>query len=321
MARADLLVALVRAANSGDRSAFVSTLEALIAEERAKHHHRLAEELASCLAEPPQASLPSSTSFPSDLLVEVAPDRKLSDLVLRGTTSSTLDELVAEHHRADLLRSYGLEPRHRLLLVGQPGNGKTSVTECLAGELSVPLYTVRYEGVIGSYLGETTARLQRVFEHVRPRNCVLLFDEFDTIGKERGDEHETGEIKRVVSSLLLQMDHLPSRVVVVAATNHPELLDRAAWRRFELRIDLPPPTRAQIAELLSGFAAQHGIDLGRSPRTLADHLLGTSFAEIEGFAVSLLRRYVLALPDADMRAIADAQLAEIAERVEAPGGA
>lgn len=321
MARADLLVALVRAASSGDRGAFVRAVEALIAEERAKHHNRLAEELASCLAESPQGGLPSSTSFPSDLLVEIAPDRKLSDLVLRRTTSSTLDELVAEHHRADLLRSYGLEPRHRLLLVGQPGNGKTSVAECLAGELYVPLYAVRYEGVVGSYLGETTARLQRVFEHVRTRNCVLLFDEFDTIGKERGDEHETGEIKRVVSSLLLQIDHLPSRVLVVAATNHPELLDRAAWRRFELRIDLPPPTRAQIADLLSRFAAQHDVDLGRSPRTLADQLLGMSFAEIEDFAVSLLRRYVLALPDADMREIAAAQLAEAAERVAAPGGA
>lgn len=321
MARADLLVALVRAASSSDRGAFVRAVEALIAEERAKHHHRLAEELAGCLAESPQVDLPSSTSFPSDLLVEIVPDRKLSDLVLRHTTFRTLDTLVAEHHRADLLRSYGLEPRHRLLLVGQPGNGKTSVAECLAGELYVPLYSVRYEGVIGSYLGETTARLQRVFEHVRTRNCVLLFDEFDTVGKERGDEHETGEIKRVVSSLLLQIDHLPSRVLVVAATNHPELLDRAAWRRFELRIDLPPPTRAQIGELLSRFAAQHDVDLGRSPRTLADHLLGMSFAEIDDFAVSLLRRYVLALPDADMREIAAAQLAEVAERVEAPGGA
>src|SRR3712207_6872521 len=95
--------------------------------------------------------------------------------------------------------------------------------------------------MIGSYLGETAGRLKRVFEYARTTPCVLFFDEFDTIGKERGDVHETGEIKRVVSSLLLQIDALPSYVTVVVASNHPELLDRAVWRRFQLRLYLPPP--------------------------------------------------------------------------------
>jgi len=96
--------------------------------------------------------------------------------------------------------------------------------------------------MIGSYLGETAARLKRVFDYARTTPCVLFFDEFDAIGKERGDTHETGEIKRVVSSLLMQIDELPSYTIVAAATNHPELLDRAAWRRFQLRLALPRPT-------------------------------------------------------------------------------
>jgi len=95
---------------------------------------------------------------------------------------------------------------------------------------------VRYEAVVGSFLGETSSRLRRLFDFARTHPCVLFFDEFDTLGKERGDVHETGEIKRVVSSLLLQIDALPSYVVVVTATNHPELLDRAVWRRFQMRL-------------------------------------------------------------------------------------
>ena len=117
-----------------------------------------------------------------------------------------------------MLRSHGLEPRHRILLAGPPGNGKTSLAEAIAESLSIPLLTVRYEAVIGSFLGETAGRLRRVFDYARTTPSVLFFDEFDVVGKERGDLHETGEIKRVVSSLLLQMDDLPSWTIIAAAT-------------------------------------------------------------------------------------------------------
>ena len=112
----------------------------------------------------------------------------------------------------------------------------------------MPLLIVCYEAVIASYLGETAVRLSRLFAQVRTRRCILFFDEFDVVGKERGDVHETGEIKRVVSSLLLQIDGLPSHVVAVTATNHPELLDRAVWRQFQLRLERPAPSPA-LAEM------------------------------------------------------------------------
>ena len=144
--------------------------------------------------------------------------------------------------RADVLRAHGIEPRHRILLYGPPGNGKTSLAECLSFELALPLFIVRYDMVVTSYLGETAKRLRRLFDFVRTEPCVLFFDEFDAIGKERGDLHETGEIKRVVTTLLLQLDDLPSYCVLVAATNHPELLDRATWRRFEIKLELDHPS-------------------------------------------------------------------------------
>ena len=165
-----------------------------------------------------------------------------------------LTNLSEEQQRADLLRAHGLEPRHRVLLVGPPGTGKTTLAEAIAESAGVPLFVVRYETMIGSYLGETATRLKRLFDYARTTPCVLFFDEFDAIGKERGDIHETGEIKRVVTSLLMQVDDLPSYTIIAAATNHPELLDRASWRRFQLRLPLLLPDSRALTRYIQSFS-------------------------------------------------------------------
>lgn len=317
MARSDLIISLVRAASSGNKPMFRKATEALIAEERAKHHTVLADRIADELnrAVSLNGQLIASRGTIDDLVVELTPARGFADLVLGSAVRSPLEELVEEHHRADLLRSHNLEPRHRVLLTGPPGNGKTSVAEALSSTLMVPLIVVRYEGVIGSYLGETASRLRRVFEHVRARSCVLFFDEFDTLGKERGDEHDSGEIKRVVSSLLLQIDDLPPHVVVVTATNHPELLDRAVWRRFQLRLELRPPTRDQVATYVERAAETLKLSFGLAPRSLADKLVGASFAELEEFVTDIVRRNVLGSPEADTKAIVRSRLEQWKARV------
>ena len=192
-----------------DQPLLRKSLEALVAEERAKQHHVLADRLAAHLnaADTPGTNAPRPVTRRngpvSGAFHEIHPERRLNDLVLPPRVSNAGRELIEEFHRADLLRAYNLEPRHRVLLTGPPGNGKTSLAEALATELTVPLLAVRYESVIASYLGETAVRLSRLFDEVRTRRCVLFFDEFDVVEKERGDVHETGEIKRVVSSLLL----------------------------------------------------------------------------------------------------------------------
>ena len=220
-----------------------------------------------------------------------------------------LTELVEEQQRAELLRSYGIEPRNRLLLSGPPGNGKTSVAEAIASELMLDPPEIRFEGIVSSFLGETAARLDNAFEFARTRKCVLFFDELDTIAKERSDEHETGEIKRVVSTLLLQIDRLPGHVIFIGATNHSEFLDRAAWRRFQIRAELEPPSRSQATRFLERLAERFGGDLGFAPRTLADKLVGASFAELEEFALDVRRRAVVDLPDQNLRRI-------VQERIE-----
>lgn len=247
--------------------------------------------------------MPSPDQRISALVHEITPKWKFADLILPEEVLQVCQGLVQEHHRSDLLRSYNLEPRNRLLLIGPPGNGKTSLAEAIAESLIVLLLVVRYESLVGTYLGETAVRLRKLFEYVSTRKCVLFFDEFETLGKERGDVHETGEIKRVVSSLLLQIDSLPTHVVVVGATNHAELLDRAVWRRFQVRMNLPAPTRARLTEWFEKYEHRVKVPLGYSPGTLAKRLLGSNFAEVEEFGATVLRQYALEQPGADMKGI------------------
>lgn len=299
MARADLIVKLFRSGADSDMPGFRKAAEAMIAEERAKKHNILADRLERSLVpngnhrRPMPGQPPSMNRSVEDLVFEVTPSRRFDDLLLAPSTLDTCKALVEEQHRAELLRSHGVEPRHRVLLTGVPGNGKTTLAEALAYDLAYPLIVIRYEKLIGSFLGETSSRLQRVFEYIRTMRCVLFFDEFDAVGKERGDTHETGEIKRVVSSLLLQMDRLPSYVVVVAASNHPELLDKAVWRRFQLRLNLPAPGKQDIMGYLQKFSRQSDMNFGMSFRTIADNIAGGSFAEVEEFCVSAKRAAIL----------------------------
>ena len=310
MARSDLLLDLVEAERRGDKDRFRALVESIIAEERANQHHLVADRLSELITTHGSSSSQrdDSASAVSDLVHEVIPRRRLSDLELDPTVRQVVSELVEEQQRSELLKSYGMDPRNRLLLEGPPGNGKTSVAEAVAAELMLPFYVVRYEGVVSSFLGETAARLDHAFEFARTRRCVLFFDELDTIAKERSDQHETGEIKRVVSTLLLQIDRLPSHVVFIGATNHAELLDRAAWRRFQVRTTLRSPTRAQATNFLERLAIRFGGDLGFSPRTLADKLSGASFAELEEFAHDVRRRAVLDMPDVNLKEIVQERL-------------
>jgi SpoVK/Ycf46/Vps4 family AAA+-type ATPase len=319
MARSDLLISLVKAGRQTADPRFRSIVEAIIAEERSKQHTALADQLAAALLNGAhvQAPQPSGLNVVGDLLYELAPERSLDSLVLPRLVREELGRLLEEHHRAELLRSYGMAPRHRILLVGPPGNGKTSLAHGLAHDLMVPLLAVRYEGLIGSYLGETASRLRKVFDYARQRACVLFLDEFDTVGKERGDIHETGEIKRVVSTLLLQMDQLPAHVIIVTATNHAELLDRAVWRRFEVRLQLPAPKPGEAAEFLSRLFANLQLASGYQTSALARHLKGATYSEIEDLFRDIARRLVLEGPEPDFARIVRERLAAWRQRVTA----
>ncbi|RYD01469.1 hypothetical protein N752_29650 [Desulforamulus aquiferis] len=181
MARADLLYDLIRHGLSCDNSNFRRAVEAICAEERAKNHNVLADRIEGLLKQPNGFKSDNSTfssirvnGNDANLFHEIIPRRKLEQLILPNNVISLSKELIEEQHRSDLLRSYGLEPRNKILLIGEPGNGKTSLAEAIAESLMVPLLTVRYESIVGAYLGETATRLSKLMDHAKTRRCVLF---------------------------------------------------------------------------------------------------------------------------------------------------
>lgn len=318
MARADLLCELIKYGLNRNDLSFRKAAEAICAEERAKQHIVLANKIEEILKNHPTSQLNASqrnmpvvnslNSIPVQLFTEKVPKKRLDQLLLPEGVNKFCQDIIEEQNRADLLRSYGMEPRNKILLLGPPGNGKTSLAEGIAESLMVSLLTVRYDSIIGAYLGETASRLSKLFEYVKTRQCVLFFDEFDTIGKERGDQHETGEIKRVVSSLLLQIDSLPSYVITIAATNHDALLDKAVWRRFQVKLELPKPTRSNLEKWFASFERKMNFSFGLEASTLAKKLYGKSYAEAEEFALSIYRKYILGSCEKKPKQITNEQL-------------
>jgi SpoVK/Ycf46/Vps4 family AAA+-type ATPase len=301
MARNDLVLALVRAGVAGDRDASRRAAEAIVVDERAKQRSALAERLETELKVKPKLTVSAGDDLPG--LQIRTPYRTLDSLFLPELTRTLIDEFTEEQIRSDLLRSEGLEPRHTMLMVGQPGTGKTSLAEAIATALGLPIHKVRYDSLVGSYLGETSGRLRRIFEHARTNPCVLFFDEFDAIGKERGDTSDVGELKRVVASLLTQIDEMPTTTVVICASNHPQLLDHAAWRRFELRLSLPMPDVDALDHYFTTFARTLDQPLGLPPADIAEKMRGASYADAEALCDDARRRVVLSLGADSMAAV------------------
>lgn len=301
MARSDLIIDLVKAGVAGDADSVRVTAEAIAADERSKKHTGVADRIAKALTITPKPGANGRMSQPATRLRDGSggiqrrePDRPITELFLEKKVRSACGELIEEQLRADVLRAHGLEPRHRVLLVGPPGNGKTSLAESLAYELALPLFVVRYDAIITSYLGDTATRLRRMFDFVRTEPCVLFFDEFDALGKERGDLHETGEIKRVVTTLLMQLDDLPSYCVLVGATNHPELLDRAAWRRFEIKLELGKPSDDQMTDYFALRMKEFDDNFGYTAKRLRAAICPKNISEADDFFMDIHRRRALA---------------------------
>ncbi|WP_448545602.1 AAA family ATPase [Roseiflexus sp.] len=256
-----LLRQLIKSGIEGNVEAFRAASEEVIREERAKQHHLLANDLERLLYGRPKDLAASSTAIwakpPVDRernlpLIDIRePMRRLEDVILSDETRSIIEELLQEHHHRERLASYGLRAADRLLFYGPPGCGKTVTAEAIASELGLPLAIVRVDAVVSSFLGETAANLRKVFDFAAMNALVVLFDEFDALAKERADEMEHGELRRVVNAVLQMMDAYTGRSVLIAATNHEGMLDVAVWRRFEEVLLFEPPNLEQLRRLLA----------------------------------------------------------------------
>jgi predicted AAA+ superfamily ATPase len=311
MPRIDLVLSLIRAASQSDANGVRAAADAMASEESQHGHERVADRIRQALVPRAASSHLGKLSETSDhigsLFFEFSPKAGLDSLALDEKVRLDLISLVREQQSAEKLRSAGLAPRHKVLLSGPPGNGKTSVAEALAYELGYPFKVVSYGALVGSLLGETNRRIESLFKEVKRQPCVLFFDEFEAVGKERGDRQEAGEMKRALASLLTQIDSLPAHVVVVAATNHPEMLDRAVWRRFEIKLILHPPNYSRIiGYLVDQLGLKADITLIQA---LGQCFPEKSYAELRDFTLDVRRRAVLDLID-----IHEALRQEIASR-------
>lgn len=204
--------------------------------------------------------------LPESLISMEDPRHGLKEVILPLDTIQRCRDIVQEHSRSEELKAFGLAPRHKVLLHGAPGNGKTMLAEALAWELQVPFLRVKYSGLIDSHLGETGKKLDQVMDYAKTAPCVLFLDEFDAVGMARGEGSDVGEMRRITNQLLIAMERLPSTCVFVAATNAHSMLDAAVKRRFDFAIELANPTaelklrcaQKELApELTPGHDLQH----------------------------------------------------------------
>ena len=283
-----LVLHLAQAARRRDPCAVTNALRALAQHEEKKKGGGIAEHLHRLI---PHGNAPGDDKA-LKYLNEFTPQVRLDHLVLDNHVREACDELVFEQRKCGLLEDAGLAPRSRVLLTGPPGNGKTSVGEAVADALGRPFYSVGYDTLTGSYLGETGSRLRQVLDYVASHQCVVLFDEFEAIGKERDDEHEVGEMKRTAASLLVQLERMPASTVIVAATNHPGMLDRATWRRFQITLELEGPDRAKLTEFFES-RQRRSPGLRLDPGAAAATLDGASYADAATLCDDVERQQVL----------------------------
>ena len=312
--KADLLENLIAAHGSGNERKFRDAVELLSTDEERKGNVALANRLRNAY----KSKSTSNTSF----CAEASPERffspqcptitsprdkdsmlelfeiiessvRLEDVVLPENQTLTIRQIIEEQKNAEEMLKYRLLPSNRLLLCGPPGCGKTMTALSIGNALGLKIAYVRLDGLVSSYLGQTSTNLRKVFDSVKNQRVILFLDEFDSIAKKRDDGNELGELKRVVTTLLQNFDSMPSNVLLIAATNHEHLLDPAIWRRFNVTITLGLPDAKQRQTLMEKWFGEFNIDAKLNFKQLRDLTHGLNCSQIQEMVNAATKKFFI----------------------------
>lgn len=299
----ELLIKLFEAFTKKDDELFYKIAWDVTEDEKRKKHHLLAEQLKRILTEnsvtlhkgysqqvPP---IPRDNEKGFRLLDVKKFFLDWDDVVLAKETEEILRQIVKELEEEDVLATYGLKPKQKILFYGPPGTGKTLTAKVMSSIIGYPLVYVRFESVISSYLGETASNLRKIFDYMEKGKWVVLFDEFDIIGKQRDDPTEHGEIKRVVNNFMLMLENYEGDSMIMASTNHPHLLDIGVWRRFDEIIYFGLPDKERRKKIFEKYLKVMKKDKNFDFKKLSEESDRFSGADIEQVCIDALKMAIL----------------------------
>lgn len=305
MTTSEIIKQLFASFNSKDEASFISAAKQYIEREKRKKHNIVAKDLEKVLYDFKSSSLISSKKFKNTLpiprdndkgfpLLEIQhPDRYFDNLIVDPRIKEQVEQIIQEFKDADILSTYNLTNKNKILFCGKPGTGKTFTAQILSSTLQIPLVYIRFDAIISSYLGETAGNLRKVFDFIENGTWIVLFDEVDIIGKNRDDSHEHGEIKRVVNNFLQMLDNFKGNSILLAATNHQHILDSAIWRRFDDVIYFEVPDENSRMKLINLYlkSIKHDNDLDIS--IIVEKTKGLSPSDIKMIAEEAMKLAII----------------------------
>lgn len=309
MAASDQIKSLIKSFGEGDDARFFASAMQIAASEARQGHNNIAQELKALIEAAKKNR--SSVRFESGRIVNMSPARRdmselievltsritLGNMILGEGVAEKISKLVFEQKNWELLRQHNLSPIRKLLLIGPPGTGKTMTAQAIAGELGIPVFIIRLDGLLSRYMGESIGKLRAIFDLMPSQRAVYLFDEFDSIGSHRNIGHDVGEIKRVLNSFLINIEKDNSNSIIVAATNLPESLDKALFRRFDEIVNYPLPSESEIVEAIKKYTTGYSFDNRPNYKVVSKMFVGLNYSEIAQACAATIKEKILSGSD------------------------
>jgi len=305
MAAADQIKSLIKSYAEDDEHRFFATAMQIAASEARQGHTTVAQELKQLIEkarkEKTVSFLDTSKTIPlsapkrelKELIEVFKPRITLKDMVLAPVVKEALEKLINEQEKWQILKQHNLSPKRKLLLTGLPGTGKTMTAQAIAGELGLSVYIIRLDGLMSKYMGESIAKLRMIFDAMEDHRAVYLFDEFDSIGSHRDKGHDVGEIKRVLNSFLINIEKDQSNSIIIAATNLPESLDKALFRRFDDVINYPLPEIEEISAALKRATQGYAFSKKINYKKIAELAKGLNYSDIVKASEDAIKEMIL----------------------------